>query len=523
MKKIKYLLHNEYFWLGLILALGAFLRLWQIEPLQYFTYDQARDYLIIKKMIVDGKFTLVGPTVLTPGVFLPPFYYYSLIPFLWLFNFRLIGPDLYTAFLGIGAILVFYLLVKDLFGKNSALLSSLIFSANPYLIQVSRHAWNPNTIYFYTLLFALAFERYILKKRNIYLVVAAFCFSWTLNLHYTVSAFIPLLSFLYFRELKTNKLSKYFLISAAVFVLFVSPIFLFEIRHNFPNTKGVLNFLIKQDARGNPQSFVVSKLKPMIFDYLKMPLILISGIHQNMNLTVNPSHILLFDKVDIQKNFGYAVPAFKLTIAVLVVAGTIILLFLNGKKDCKKSLVIILGFIFCGFTIRLIFPPTSFYFYHYTFLLPFIFLLIAFTLKKIQNISLKLAVLTAAILSVLPMLDFSLKNEVKNEAYFLPACEIIASDSGDGLIAIAASIADNSRWEKNGLEYRYFLETKYKLPLKGWDIGDYKEAEVLYFIDEKGTEDPLTFGGMEMESFAPEKIVDFWEVKTGQKIYKLAK
>jgi len=91
------LLRYEWFWLSIVVFLGAFLRFWKIGEWQYFTYDQARDYLIVKKAVVDHKFTLVGPTVLAPGVYLPPFYYYSLIPFLLLFKFHLFGPDLYLA------------------------------------------------------------------------------------------------------------------------------------------------------------------------------------------------------------------------------------------------------------------------------------------------------------------------------------------------------------------------------------------------------------------------------------------
>ncbi|MBU2577794.1 hypothetical protein KKA69_03070 [Patescibacteria group bacterium] len=48
MEKIKEYLKKEWFWLGLILVIGAFLRLYKLEEWQYFSYDQARDYLIVR-------------------------------------------------------------------------------------------------------------------------------------------------------------------------------------------------------------------------------------------------------------------------------------------------------------------------------------------------------------------------------------------------------------------------------------------------------------------------------------------
>ncbi len=140
---------KEWFWLLLVLSAAVFLRFWRLTSWQHLTYDQSRDYLIIKKLLVDNKFTLVGPTVsIAPGFFLPPFYYYSLIPFIEFSNFHIVGPDIYTAILGAVSVLFFYFLAKDFFGVYPAIITTLAFAGNPYLVQASRHAWNPNTLFF---------------------------------------------------------------------------------------------------------------------------------------------------------------------------------------------------------------------------------------------------------------------------------------------------------------------------------------------------------------------------------------
>ncbi len=505
---------SEWFWLGLILLVGAFLRFYKLREWQFFNYDQARDYLIVKKIILDGKFTLVGPTVLTPGVFLPPFYYYSLIFPLWLFGFHLIGPDIYTALLGILAVGIFFLLVKDLFGSRAAILASLVFGFNPYLIQASRHAWNPNTIYLFTTIFALSFERFFLKKKSYYLVFASFSFSWALNLHYTIIVFLPILIFLFYKEIKRNPVSRYFWVSLITFLFFVFPIALFEFRHNFPNLKGVFAFVSNQFNHNNiPGAFLWERMKLMLVDYIKTPLVLLFGLNQNQNLSVNIFHTLLFDKVNLLLET-------KTVIGFLAIAGTA-LFFINGVRNKSKNGNILLLFLVFGFTIRLVFPPTSFYFYHYTFLFPFIFLVLGFIFAELIKQNKNLAIVLAIFMTALPLYGSSLKNEVKDENFFLPSVKVIAQDAGRENVAVVANLSDIARWDHNGLEYRYFLESVYKLPLVGWEASDYKSANVLYLIDEGELKDPLKLGGMEMEAFKPVKIEKDWKIGTGQKIYKL--
>ena len=72
--------------LGIILFVGAFLRLYNISGYMTFLGDEGRDVLIVKRMIVDHKFTLLGPTASVGGFFLGPIYYYFMLPFLWLWR-----------------------------------------------------------------------------------------------------------------------------------------------------------------------------------------------------------------------------------------------------------------------------------------------------------------------------------------------------------------------------------------------------------------------------------------------------
>lgn len=503
--------------LFLIILIAGFLRLYKIQDFQYFTYDQARDYLIIKRMIVDHKFTLVGPTLsIAPGVFPPPFYYYSLIPFLWLFKFRIAGPDVYTAVLGISAVYFFYFLAKDFFSKKSALFLTFFFAINPYLIHTSRHAWNPNTIYLFSILFALAFERYWLKKERKYCILASFSLAWAIGLHLTAIVLLPFWFLILRKEVRKKSFDLFFWLAIVAFLIVFLPLCFFEVRHGFQIIKNGFLFLASPKVQGN----LGEKISNLIVDLIKMPVVFLSGLGIKENLTVRPSNITPFFR------FAFSVKAFSLVFIALFVFS--FLLCLRDSTRIKKTGTRLILFLWLsGFINRLFFPPTFFYFYYYLLIFPFSFLVLGFLIEEIFLLKslLRNIILTFIILIfIFSSAQNFLITEVNKEDYYLPVSKSIFKDAlSSQNIAVAANVADRTRWEKNGLEYRYFLEAFYKLPSTGWDKDDYQRADVLYLIDEGDLPEPLKFGGMEMEAFKPVKIEKAWKVETGQKVYKLLK
>ena len=51
-------------WLFILILLAAgLLRFWRLETLTTFSGDQGYDFLIVKRMLLDSKFTLLGPKI----------------------------------------------------------------------------------------------------------------------------------------------------------------------------------------------------------------------------------------------------------------------------------------------------------------------------------------------------------------------------------------------------------------------------------------------------------------------------
>jgi hypothetical protein len=137
--------------LWLVLALASFLRLYKIEPYLNFLGDEGRDALVWHHML-QGDFTLLGPTASVGGFYLGPIYYYLALPFYFLFRSP-VGPAIFIALLGVATVYLVYWLVKHITSsKYSAYLSALIYAASPLVVRYSRFSWNPNPIPFFILL-----------------------------------------------------------------------------------------------------------------------------------------------------------------------------------------------------------------------------------------------------------------------------------------------------------------------------------------------------------------------------------
>lgn len=506
--------------LFLILFTGSFLRLYKLCDWQYFSYDQARDYLIVKRIIVDRKFTLIGPSLaLADGVYLPPFYYYCLVPFLWLSKFHIWGPDFLSALIGLAGVGFFYLLANPMFGKKSAFLASLFYVFNPFMILAARHSRNPHWLPLFMLLFAAFAKKYLNENNKKDLWLASLYFGICLSLHITTIVYLPIYLYLVFRELK-KKSHFEALISLLIIFLFFTPLFVFELRHNFGISKALFIFL-KKDSDFSEKTGRFFILFPKIL------LVLFSGNFQKELGSLRSLPILSLEEISFTKLDLVAILKFFAALAILL---SIIFSIIYGVKNkkTKNEIKFILSFVVCGFSVSFLTSKNYSFFYYFYSLFPFLFLLLAWAIfVSFGVLEKKLKIFTYLFWIFLALVQFfpnGLKTETRSQGYFLPAVEVIAQDlSLKQNFNIVANIKETGRWEKNGMEYRYFLEAIFKKRPLGDSQESYQKTDVLYLIDEGNLKEPLKLGGMEMEAFGPKKISRIWKVSTGQKVYKLDK
>lgn len=230
-----------------ILLVGAFLRLYKISDYMTFLGDEGRDVLIVKQMIVDHKFTLLGPTASVGGFFLGPIYYYFMLPFLWLWQLDPTGPAVMVALFGTATIYLVYLLGKEFFSEKTGLIAAGLYAASPLVIAYSRSSWNPNPMPFFSAMTLFCLYKGLMKKSKSLLFSSGVFLGITMQLHY-LAVFLVVIMITYVALANAKllnfklKIKNYFLLLSG-FLLGLSPFLAFEIRHGFPNTQTILKFI----------------------------------------------------------------------------------------------------------------------------------------------------------------------------------------------------------------------------------------------------------------------------------------
>lgn len=242
-----------------ILLFAAFLRLWRIREYQIFLGDEGRDALVWNDMVTKGKFTLLGPTASVGGFYLGPMYYYLALPFYYIWQDP-VGPAIFVALVGIATVWLVYKVGSCWFGTSAGMISAWLYTVASLVVRYSRASWNPNPLPFFSLLCVyLAIEG--LRKRNFWkLLGSGICFGIALQLHYLSLILAPVLVALFVLELvshmtyashsthKSHFLARLFLASSFLLVgwaIGISPFLAFEVRHHFPNTRTVIEFLTR--------------------------------------------------------------------------------------------------------------------------------------------------------------------------------------------------------------------------------------------------------------------------------------
>lgn len=236
--------------LGLILAFGAYLRLYRLQELMPLIGDQGWFYLSARDMILTGNIPLVGITASHIWLHQGPLWTYMLSLILWLFNFNPISGAYFTAFLGIITILIIYITSSTLFSKNIGIVSAGLYATSPLIIMHSRFAYHTNLIPIFTILFILFLYKWI-NGKSIYFPLIIFILAVLYNLELaTVSLWFALIGILIYGFLTKQKWLKntckknILTLSIVSFVIPMLPILVYDISRGFPQTVGLAAWIV---------------------------------------------------------------------------------------------------------------------------------------------------------------------------------------------------------------------------------------------------------------------------------------
>ncbi|MCR4325014.1 MAG: glycosyltransferase family 39 protein [Candidatus Curtissbacteria bacterium] len=471
--------------LAVVLVAAIFLRFWQIREYVIFLGDEGRDSIVLRNMIINKRPTFLGPTASVGGFYLGPIYYWMAAPFLLLSAFDPIGPSYLVATIGVATVLLLYKFVKDIVGFWPAIIASSLYATAPLIVRYSRSSWNPNPLPFFALLMLYMIYLGIKKNSLKYFLFAGMSFGIAIQLHYLAINLIPIAAIIVLLNLNYRKLLPALLLGLAGSIITFSPFLLFEVKHNFPNFRTILEFVTRDATHG----------------YKSYDLISIFGNFGNIFLE------------EISKLKGTIITRIVLWgLGLGAIAGVI-----KYWKDKDKRLAFTLSAIwFLGGLLFLRFYTGQIYDYYFGFMFPAPFLLLGVIIGPLWRKNLaKLIVIAFSIIAISWFL--------KNEFYTSPPNNIIKQTE-----EIAEAVIEKSEGKPYNFAlisssnsdhaYRYFLEIKGHKPTS---LETLVTDQLLIVCESKDCH-PLGHSLWEIAAFGRGEIVSEWELEDlGIKVVKL--
>jgi 4-amino-4-deoxy-L-arabinose transferase-like glycosyltransferase len=238
-----------------ILGLAAYLRLYMISGYMTFLGDEGRDVLVVMHMIVNHKFTLLGPTASVGGFFLGPVYYYFMLPFLWAWKLNPVGPAIMVALFGIATVYLVFKVGKEFVSPLVGLIAASLYALSPLVIAYSRSSWNPNLVPFFSLLLIYLLWLAVEKKRTSTLVWVGIVLGLGLQLHYLFLFLFAVVGIWLLLNAKEIPIFRSVLWVLFGFIIGYCPFLAFEVRHGFPNTQSVIRFVMAGKDTGIAPGF----------------------------------------------------------------------------------------------------------------------------------------------------------------------------------------------------------------------------------------------------------------------------
>lgn len=493
MKKLILFFQNnklEFFLLLLIIFIALGLRLFKINQFLTFLGDEGRDVRIVRDIITKGNLVFIGPQTSVGNMYLGPLYYYLIAPSLAVSRLSPVGPAVMNAIIGTLCVLGVWFVGRQWFGAVAGLLAGLFYAVSPVAIIYSRSSWNPNPTPFFALICAYGIYRVWQNKEYKWIPWVGISLGFALQMHYLALLLIPFLGIFWFISLYIIKkdniqrgiLLRYTIYAFLSFCLLMSPLVLFDIKHQGMNFNAFKTFFTNRESTINLNPARSDRFIPVIIT------------------TVT-------DLVLARQNFYPA-----------VVAIVIFLLTLYFYKVSKKRNPLIYISVWLALSLLGLGVYKQHIYIHYLgFIYPAVYLLLGFILAKIvTQKSIYIKSLGAVVIFLLLFINIKYSpvketpnNQLKNteDAVDLIIKESHGAPFNFGLIA-------KQNYDES---YRYFFENKSSQMVR----GETKITEQLFVICEDGDNcQPEGSPVYQIAKFGMAKTINQWSL-ANLKIYQL--
>ncbi|MBU1033778.1 glycosyltransferase family 39 protein [Patescibacteria group bacterium] len=501
-RKIK----KEYLFLFFILALAIFLRFFNLKNTFMFQGDQGRDALVVSQIFKEKDPVFIGPVTSIGNMYLGPFYYYFMLPFLFLSYPNPIGPVYAVAGLSVLTVFLLFKITKKLFNKKTAYISTIFFTLSAGVVNLARFSWNPNIAPFFSLLmFYFTFQAW--KKNTKYWLLVSLCFSLLIQLHYVTLLSLSGAGIVFLIQLiakiKNNKkhffveekrFFKHVALAILIFIISLTPLMLFDYKHDFTNAKSFTKILVKEE------SFDLQRKKGREGFGAITKFVTIDLKNRASQILFEPS---------------FAANKINYPLLYLLLLSSVFYLVKN-KNKIKDSEIVLLAYLLPGI-IGISLYQHEVYEHYIAYLFPFVYILYGLFFAKFKNKWLMLAI-------ILPFLAFFISSNISR--YSIKDAGWKPGDMSKTSDEIYRRVNKDEKYnivlfspskDSYGMSYRYFLSTKEN---KIVELEDHQLATKLFIInDEKEVRNDIFDTSLyEVVVFPSRTIDEVFQMENGPEI-----
>lgn len=255
-----------YLALSMILVGAFFVRVYRIDQMLGFYFDQGRDAKVIWDFWHNGRLFLIGPTTGIEGIFRGPWYYWLIAPAYLLGNGNPVWPSVFLSLITVVAIFFAFLVGREILDWRAGFLSACIAAFSFQLVQASRWLSNPTPMLLISMLLVY-FLFLVVRGRKWAWVVVGFLLGQAMQFGSAAEIFyFPAVALTALWQRKNLPSLKLLIIIGGVFILSFIPQIIFDIRWKGVLSNAVYKFLFDENSFKISFWEVVKMRLPFYFD-----------------------------------------------------------------------------------------------------------------------------------------------------------------------------------------------------------------------------------------------------------------
>lgn len=216
-----------------VLLLAFIFRFYKLTDWFSFGMDQEYEAYIVRNIASLRHFPLIGVNASDSGLYLGPFFIYlATLPYI-LFQGNPIGWAITASLLGVAVTFLIFIITRKIFSLKAAYFASFIYAVSFLASFYDRHFWNPMLMGVISIL--TFYLMYLIEEGKYHkLPYLAAVLGLGFHSHLSVLALMPAAVYVIIKNLRKFR-KKILLKTGLVFLFFLLPLFIFDIRHDFTN------------------------------------------------------------------------------------------------------------------------------------------------------------------------------------------------------------------------------------------------------------------------------------------------